>query len=405
MEERPVTVDWHAKTAEEVAAALGTDLQKGLSAEEAARRLPQYGPNELQEMPRPGILQMLLDQFNNFLVIILLVASILSFFLGEYLDAGAIMAIVILNAILGVVQEYRAEEALAALKKMTAPEAHVIRDGQVRVIPAREVVPGDLVLLETGNYVPADARIVEQFNLRVEEASLTGESVPVEKDAHAVLPPESPIGDRKNMAYMGTLVTYGRGKAVVVATGMQTQIGQIAEMIQAYEEEPTPLQVRLDQLGRWLGIGSLAICGIIFVIGVVRDTHLGLITSQGFLAWLQASEAKILELFMVAVSLAIAAVPEGLPAVVTICLALGMQRMVQRHALLRKLPAVETLGSATVICSDKTGTLTQNEMTVVQLYADHTLLSVTGEGYKPEGQFLEDGQAVDPRSYPGVMLM
>ncbi|MGQ9594095.1 MAG: cation-translocating P-type ATPase [Anaerolineae bacterium] len=405
MEETPLAVDWHAKSPEEVAAALGTDLHRGLSPEEAARRLAQYGSNELREMPRPGILQMLLDQFNNFLVIILLVASVLSFFLGEYLDAGAIMAIVVLNAILGVVQEYRAEGALAALKKMTAPEARVIREGQVLVIPAREVVPGDLVLLETGNYVPADARLVEQFNLRVEEASLTGESVPVEKDAHALLPPESPIGDRRNMVYMSTLVTYGRGKAVAVATGMQTQIGQIAEMIQAYEAEPTPLQMRLDQLGRWLGIAALGICGIIFVIGVLRDTHLELAVSQGLLPWLRASEAKILELFMVAVSLAIAAVPEGLPAVVTICLALGMQRMVQRHALLRKLPAVETLGSATVICSDKTGTLTQNEMTVVQVYVDESLLNVTGEGYRPEGQFQEDGRPVEPEAYPGLMLM
>ncbi|MGQ9583890.1 MAG: cation-translocating P-type ATPase [Anaerolineae bacterium] len=397
--------DWHARSAEDVASALNTDPDRGLSSEEAQRRLVEIGPNELREMPRPGFLQLLWDQFNNFLVIILVVASVLSFLLGEYLDAGAIMAIVVLNAVLGVVQESKAEEALAALKKMTAPEARIVRDGQILTVPAREVVPGDLVILETGNYVPADLRLVQEFNLRIEEASLTGESVPVDKDADIVLPPHSALGDRRNMAYMSTLVTYGRGRGIAVATGMQTQIGQIAEMIQTYETEPTPLQERLDQLGRWLGTLALAICALIFVEGVVRDTQVGLIASSGFMDWLRLSEAKILEMFMVAVSLAIAAVPEGLPAVVTICLALGMQRMIQRHALLRKLPAVETLGSATVICSDKTGTLTQNEMTVVQVYADFTLLSVTGEGYRPEGEFREDGQPVDVRAYPGVTLM
>ena len=371
---------------EEVARRLGTDLQRGLSQEEAARRLEQLGPNELAEKPRPSMWALLLSQFNNFLIIILLVASVISILLGEFIDAGAIIAIVILNAVLSVIQESKAEEALAALKKMAAPEAHVIRDGHLISIPAREVVPGDLVVLETGNYVPADVRLVESANLRIEEASLTGESVPAKKDARAILPADAPLGDRQNMAFMGTLVTYGRGRGIVVATGMQTQIGRIAAMIQEVEEEATPLQQKLDQLGRWLGIAALVICGVIFLAGVLRGI-------------------SVLEMFMTAVSLAIAAVPEGLPAVVTICLALGMQRMIQRHALIRRLPAVETLGSATVICSDKTGTLTQNEMTVVQVWADNTLLNVTGEGYRPEGEFMDRSEVVDPRGYPAVDLL
>ncbi|MGQ9516220.1 MAG: cation-translocating P-type ATPase [Anaerolineae bacterium] len=376
----------HTISADEAARVLGSDPQRGLSQEEAARRLQQIGPNELAEKPRPSIWTLLLGQFNNFLIIILLVASIISILLGEFIDAGAIIAIVVLNAVLGVVQESKAEEALAALKKMAAPEAHVLRDGHLISIPAREVVPGDVVVLETGNYVPADVRLVESANLRIEEASLTGESVPAKKDAGALLPADAPLGDRRNMAFMGTLVTYGRGRGIVVATGMRTQIGRIAAMIQEVEEEPTPLQQKLDQLGKWLGIAALVICGVVFLVGVLRGI-------------------SILEMFMTAVSLAIAAVPEGLPAVVTICLALGMQRMIQRHALIRRLPAVETLGSATTICSDKTGTLTQNEMTVVQVWADNTLLNVMGEGYRPEGDFMDREEVVDPHSYPAVDLL
>jgi Ca2+-transporting ATPase len=350
---------------------------------------------------------MLLDQFNQFLVLILIVAAIVSFFLGEYVDSGAIMSIVILNAILGVVQESKAEEALAALKKMTAPNAEVLRDGHLRIVPAHEVVPGDVVLLETGNYVPADVRLIESANLRVEEASLTGESVPVEKDAHLVLEGDLPLGDRRNSAYMSTLVTYGRGKGIVVNTGMSTEIGLIAEMIQSYEEEPTPLQVKLDQLGKWLGIGCLAICAIVFVEGVLRDTEVRMIfqAGGGLLAYLNTFKQAIVDMFMVAVSLAIAAVPEGLPAVVTICLALGMQEMIKRHALIRKLPAVETLGSATTICSDKTGTLTQDKMMAVQLYVDRTILSISGEGYNPVGEFSDDGRPVDLGGYPGSNLL
>ncbi len=398
---------WHTQSIEETAEALGTDLKRGLTAQEAQTRLEQYGPNELKERPRPSFWKMLLDQFNQFLVLILIVSAVVSFFLGEYVDAGAIMTIVILNAILGVVQTSKAEEALAALKKMTAPNADVLRDGHLLTIPAREVVPGDVVLLETGNYIPADVRLIESVNLRIEEASLTGESVPVEKEAHLVLKEDLPLGDRHNSAYMSTVVSYGRGKGIVVNTGMRTEIGLIAEMIQAYEEEPTPLQIKLDQLGKWLGIGCLIVCGIVFVIGVLRDTEVGMILQAGggLLAYLNAFRQVIVDMFMVAVSLAIAAVPEGLPAVVTIVLALGMQEMIKRHALIRKLPAVETLGSATAICSDKTGTLTQDKMMAVQIYVDRTILSISGEGYGPVGEFSDDGRAVDLGGYPGSNLL
>jgi P-type Ca2+ transporter type 2C len=376
----------HALSARETVDAWSSDELRGLPADIVRQRYEEYGPNELAERPRPGFWTLLLSQFNNFLIFILIVASIISVFLGEYIDAGAIMAIVILSAVMGVVQESKAEEALAALKKMAAPEAVVIRGGQTLTTPGRDLVPGDIVMLETGNYVPADLRLIESINLSIEEASLTGESVPTKKRAGDVLEPDAPLGDRRNMAFMSTMITYGRGKGIVVATGMHTQIGQIAEMIQAVEEEPTPLQVKLDQLGRWLGIAALTLCALVFLVGVLRGVG-------------------ILEMFMTAVSLAIAAVPEGLPAVVTICLALGTQRMIARNALLRRLPAVETLGSATTICSDKTGTLTQNEMTVLQIWADHSLLSLTGDGYDPAGDFVDSGRVVDPRSYPGIDML
>ena len=409
---------WHTMTASEAADALEMDLQKGLTAVQVNKRRERFGTNELREAPGRSFWRMLLDQFNQFLVLILIVAAIISAIIGwtefnqtgdttEFIDAIAIMTIVILNAILGVVQEGRAEEALAALKKMASPNARVLRDGYTQTVPSRELVPGDIVILETGNYVPADVRLVESVNLRIEEASLTGESVSVGKDARDVLKPEAVLGDRHNMAFMSTLITYGRGQGLVIGTAMDTEIGKIAEMIQSYEEEPTPLQVKLDQLGKTLGIITLVICGLVGVLGVVRDTQLGILFNQGFGAYVGLEETvpKLIEMFMVAVSLAIAAVPEGLPAVVTIALALGMQEMVRRNALIRKLPAVETLGSATAICSDKTGTLTQNEMTAVQMYVDRSLLTITGEGYKPEGEFLDSGDVVGLGGYPGMRLL
>ncbi len=358
---------WHNITGEAALEHLRTGLNTGLTSDEAQLRLAAFGPNELTEAPRPTFWARFLDQFKNFLVTILIVASVVSLALGDIVEAVAIMAIVVLNAILGVIQEARAEEALAALQKMTAPEARVIRDGIQITIPARDLVPGDIVLLETGNYIPADVRLQEAVNLKIDEASLTGESVPVQKRADSVLDREIPLGDRRNTAYMSTLVTYGRGRGVVTSTGMTTQIGLIAQMIQSFETEPTPLQRKLEELGRTLGIAALIVCGIVFGVGVLRqviDPAPGLTLMD-----------VVLDMFIVAVSLAIAAVPEGLPAVVTICLALGMQRMVQRHALLRRLPAVEALGSATAICSDKTGTLTQNAMTVTRLWTPDGLLT------------------------------
>jgi Ca2+-transporting ATPase len=316
---------WHALEATRVSELLQTSTERGLEPTRAAERLEQYGPNELAEAPRPGFWNQLLQQFNNFVIIVLIVAALVSALLGDFVEAGAILAIVFLNAALGLVQERRAERAMAALRKLSAPDAQVVRDGRRQLIPAREVVPGDLVLLEAGNYVPADLRLLEAVNLRIEEAPLTGESVSVEKDAKLNVDEHVPLGDRHNMAFSGTLVSYGRGRGLAAATGMRTQIGKIATMLQEVKHEPTPLQRRLDQLGKTLGWAALAGCAGVFVVG-----------------WLRGFDA--LEMFLVAVSLAVAAVPEGLPAVVTITLALGMREMIQRNALIRRLSSVETLG-------------------------------------------------------------
>lgn len=375
---------WHALGSDEVLKHLDTIADKGLTEAEAARRLEQYGPNSLQEKPPTTFLQMLIEQFNNFLVIMLIVASVISAILGDYVEAVAILMIVILNATLGVIQERNAAQALEALRKLAAPEAHVLRDGSRKTIPSPQLVPGDVVLLEAGNFIPADVRLTDAVNLRVEEAALTGESVPVQKDATIRLEADIPLGDRKNTAFMGTLVNYGRGRGVVVATGMHTQIGLIAEMLQSVEEEETPLQKRLDQLGKTLGWAALAICALVFLIG-----------------WLRGHE--LLDMFMIAVGLAIAAVPEGLPAVVTISLALGMREMIHRHALIRRLSSVETLGSTTTICSDKTGTLTQNEMTATRLWAGGQMIEITGSGYTPEGEFRVDGKKVNLGDYPAAL--
>ena len=388
---------WYSRTIETVARALETQLDHGLGVEEAQARLSKVGPNELRERPPEPFWKKVVDQLNSFVVILLIVASVVSALLGDWIEAVVIMAIVVLNAVLGVLQESRAEQALAALKKMAAPDASVIRDGHRQRIPARELVPGDVVLLEAGNFVPADLRLAESVNLKIEEASLTGESVPVEKQASGVLAENAPIGDRRNAAYMSTLVTYGRGKGVVVATGMQTQIGLIAEMIQSFEEEPTPLQNKLNQLGKALGVAALAICGLVFLATVLRQTDLSLIfdPNGGLGAYLVSFRQELADTFLIAVSLAIAAVPEGLPAIVTISLALGMREMIRRHALIRKLSAVETLGSATAICSDKTGTLTLNRMVAVKLWVNHAEIDVTGHGYQPQGQFLRGGREFD----------
>jgi len=393
--------DFHALTADETLQHLEV-FEEGLSTEEAERRLKYYGQNELREAPRPGFLAILWAQLNNFVVILLIVASLVSAALGDYVEAIAIMAIVVLNAVLGIIQEQRAEQALAALKKLAAPEAHVIRDGSRKSVPAYNLVPGDIVFLEAGNFIPADLRLLESVNLRVEEASLTGESLPVQKNAATVLDKNVPLGDRKNTTFMGTVVSYGRGRGVVVSTGMNTQLGLIATMLQNVEAEETPLQRRLDELGRTLSIGSLALVFIVFAVALFNYTETATLFSDP-INYFKTFAGEITEVFIIAISLAIAAVPEGLPAVVTISLALGMREMIQRHALIRKLSSVETLGSATVICSDKTGTLTQNEMTVTRLWADGQFVSVTGTGYSPDGNFEVDGKPVDVREYPAVL--
>jgi len=396
------TIAWHSQSEEAVLERFDTDRQRGLSKAEAEKRLQQYGPNELQEKPPTPFWKLVVEQLSEFVVILLIIASLISFFLGETIDAVAIIAIVILNAVIGVIQESRAEASLSALKKMAAPDARVIRDGLRISIPTRELVPGDVVLLEAGNYVPADVRLIEAVNLRIEEAALTGESLPVEKRAGQVLEHDIPIGDRRNTAFSGTVVAHGRGMGVVVATALHTQLGLIAQMLQSVDEEDTPLQQRLDELGKQLSIGSVVVVAIVFVVALFNQTQLNEIFSNGLLAYLRDYGENITEVFIIAVSLAIAAVPEGLPAVVTVTLALGMREMVKRHALIRKLASVETLGSASVICSDKTGTLTQNQMTAVRLWCDGEAFEITGDGYKPEGRFIHEGDNLDFSEHPAV---
>jgi len=393
--------EWHALKTEEVLGHLKVE-GNGLTSEEAKRRLDLYGPNQLTEAPRPTFLQTLWEQLNSFVVILLIGASLISALLGDYVEAAAIMAIVVLNAVLGIVQERRAEEALAALKKLAAPDAQVVRDGHRISVPSYELVPGDLVFLESGNFIPADIRLLEAINLRVEEASLTGESLAVQKNAATVLDKNVPLGDRKNTAFMGTVVSYGRGRGVVTSTGMHTQLGLIASMLQNVEVEETPLQRRLDQLGKSLSVGALFLVAIVFIVALINYTNINeLFTSP--VAYFSEYIEQITEVFIIAISLAIAAVPEGLPAVVTISLALGMREMIKRHALIRKLSSVETLGSATVICSDKTGTLTQNEMTVTRLWADGQFIDVTGTGYVPRGDFKINDEKVTISKYPAAL--
>jgi P-type Ca2+ transporter type 2C len=346
---------WHTSEVEEVLNALGTHAASGLGDEEAARRLAEHGPNELEDRGTKKPWVILWEQFTEVMIVILIVAAVVSALLGDYEDSIAIAAIVVLNAVLGYTQEYRAERAMAALKRLSAPHVKVRREGHVRETSASELVPGDVVLLEVGNLVPADGRLLEEANLRVQESALTGESEPVDKDPAALEEDDAPLGERADMVYSSTVVASGRGLFVVTETGMATELGKIAAMIQAADSEQTPLQRRMNQMGKVLALAALAIVGVVFVLGLLRGENLEV-------------------MFLTAVSLAVAAVPEGLPAVVTIALALGAQRMLRRHALIRKLPAVETLGSVTVICSDKTGTLTENRMTATVLdVADHTV--------------------------------
>ncbi len=369
---------WHALTLDEMLARLNANVHNGLSASEASLRLIQYGRNELRPPAPISPLKLLFEQFTDFIVLVLIAAAIVSGAIAIYsnrledlINPIAILAIVVLNAFLGFFQEYRAERSLAALKQLAAPNARVIRDGEPRRIPAADLAPGDLVELHSGDIVPADARVVQSVHLRLDESTLTGESNPVEKSALPKLDAETPVDARENMLHAGTIVLYGRGRAVVTDTGMQTQLGRIARLVSEIKEEETPLQQRLDKVGQLLVYISLAIVAIIFPLGLLRGN-------------------SPLDMLLIAVSLAVAAVPEGLAAVVTIALALGLRRMIRRNALIRRLPAVETLGAATVICSDKTGTLTESEMTVREMAFADRLITVTGEGYTRRGEFRED---------------
>jgi Ca2+-transporting ATPase len=369
---------WYGQEVEETAAALATSLSSGLSGREAAGRLTQYGPNELETAGAVAPWRLLLEQFRNVLILILLAAVGLSVVLGHATEAIVIGAIVLLAALLGFAQEYRAERAIEALGRMAAPTATVLRDGEERDVPARELVPGDVVLLHAGDRASADGRLVETVNLQVDEAALTGESLPVEKQTSALeTEGDLPLGDRTNMIYSGTAVTYGRGSAVVVATGMQTEFGDIARMLETIERGKTPLQLSLDRVAMVLARATLVV--------VLLVVSLGLLRGQPFL-----------EMLLFGVALAVAVVPEALPAVITISLTLAAQRMVRRNVLVRRLPAIETLGSVTVICSDKTGTLTRDEMTVRRVFAAGELLDLSGTGYQPDGEFRRDGSPVVP---------
>jgi Ca2+-transporting ATPase len=369
--------DWHQLAVTDVLQRLGTDTDFGLTASAASERLAEHGPNELQAAHTVSPWTIFAAQFKNILIIILLIAVGLSAVLGHALEAVVIGIIVFFAVILGFVQEYRAERAIQALREMAAPTASVLRDGLDVELPARDLVPGDVVRLHAGDRVPADARIVEAVNLQIDEAPLTGESVPVEKHTEPLADANLPVGDRRNMVYAGTSATYGRGRAVVVATGMGTEFGKIAEMLQTVDSGKTPLQVNLDRVGRVLAIGALVIVAIILGLGLLRGQPL-------------------LEMVIFAIALAVAVVPEALPAVVTISLAIGVQRMVQRHALIRKLTAVEALGSVSIICSDKTGTLTKDEMTVRRVVVGSATLDVSGAGYEPHGEFLLSGSRTEP---------
>lgn len=393
--------NWHSLSVDEVLENLNVK-KEGLSSAEAKIRLEHYGKNQLTEIPRPGFLILLWAQLNNFVVILLIIASVISALLGDYVEAIAIMAIVVLNSILGIVQEERAEQALAALKKLAAPDTQVIRDNVRCSIPSYNLVPGDIVYLEAGNFIPADLRLIETFNLRMEEASLTGESLAIQKDSSVILKIKAPLGDRKNSAFMGTVVSYGRGYGVVTDTGIQTQLGQIAEMLQAVDTEETPLQRRLDELGRTLSIGSLILVVVVFILALFNQTNMSELFTNP-MNYFKEFAGEINDVFIIAISLAIAAVPEGLPAVVTISLALGMKEMIGRHVLIRKLSSVETLGSATVICSDKTGTLTQNKMTVTRVWADDQLIEINGSGYAPIGEFYIGEEKADITKYPAIL--
>ncbi len=384
--------NWHSIEAAQVLKELNTDLHQGLTEDDVKRRLEKYGYNELKKEEGVSPFTLFINQFKNILIIILLIATALSAVVGETFDAALILVIVVFCAVLGFVQEYRAERALEALKKMLSPTITALRGGKEEEVPSKDLVPGDILLLEAGDKIPTDARLVENHSLRCDEAPLTGESAPVGKDIK-VLPENVRVNDKKNMVFTGTTVTYGRGKAVVTSTGMSTEFGKIAEEVTSVATEKTPLEKRTDEIGKWLGIISFAICFLVAAVSVARE-----ILGGG-----KIDLAFIVTMVMFAVSLAVAAVPEALAAIVTGALAIGMHQMAKRNALVRKMPAVETLGCTTVICSDKTGTLTKGEMTVRKIFAGGRAIEVTGAGYEPKGEF--KGSEVDIKNNRPLRLL
>ncbi|MGC9517942.1 MAG: calcium-translocating P-type ATPase, SERCA-type [Methanomicrobiales archaeon] len=368
--------------------------EKGLTNDEALKRQDIYGLNKLKEKKGITPFQILYRQFTSFIVIILIAATIISFLIGETLDAIVIIVIIILNGIFGFVQEYRAEKAIEELKKLTVLKSRVLRNGKEVELNSKELVPGDVIILEAGSKCPADARIFQASSLQVDESSLTGESVPSIKVTQTFAQ-DTVLADQENMVFMGTVVTNGSGRAVVTSTGMETEIGKIADLVQVEEEQLTPLQVKLKEFGKKLGIITIGVSVIIFIAGILKAYLFTGVVQPDY----------INEMFLTAVALAVAAIPEGLPAIVTISLALGVKRMVKRHAVIRQLPAVETLGSTNIICSDKTGTITQNQMTVREIYANNTLIQVTGEGYEPDGTFLKKGEELESPDNIELILM
>lgn len=385
---------WHALNTDRILEILETDIHRGLAADVAAERLKTYGFNELRKEERASPFALFLNQFKNLLIIILLVATVLSALVGEHFDAALIFVIVIFCAVLGFFQEYRAERALEALKNMLSPTITVLRDGNGIEVPSEDLVPGDILLLEAGDRVPADARLIETHSLKCDEAPLTGESLPVGKHCTS-LPEQISVGDRRNMVFTGTTVSYGRAKAVVTATAMRTEFGKIAEEVAGVKTEKTPLEKRTEEIGKWLGIISFAICFLVAGISITREALTGTIDF-----------AFLVSMVMFAVSLAVAAVPEALAAIVTGALAIGMHQMAKRNALVRKMPAVETLGCTTVICSDKTGTLTKGEMTVRQIFTDNKFFDISGAGYVPEGDFKDrNALQIAPDTIPSLRLL
>jgi Ca2+-transporting ATPase len=382
---------WHSLEPVQVLKKLNTDIQRGLTEDEVKTRLEKYGYNELKKEEKVSPFILFINQFKNILIVILIIAIVLSALVGEVVDAVIIAVIVVFCAVLGFIQEYRAERALEALKKMLSPTITVLRRGKEEEVPSKELVPGDILLLEAGDKIPADARLVENHSLRCDEAPLTGESVPVGKDIKP-LSEDVRVSDRRNMVFTGTIVTYGRGKAVVTSIGMTTEFGKIAEEVTAVETEKTPLEKRTEEIGKWLGIISLIICFLVAGISVIREVIGGKIDFP-----------FIVTMVMFAVALAVAAVPEALAAIVTGALAIGMHQMSKRNALVRKMPAVETLGCTTVICSDKTGTLTKGEMTVRKIFTGGKAIEVTGAGYEPKGEF--KGSEIDIKNSKSLQLL